>query len=39
MASDQLISVCIIGVFALIGLKARLFDRIRKPKQTKHAVK
>jgi len=39
MPSDQLISICILGVFALIGLKVGLFDRIRKPKTTKHATK
>lgn len=39
MASDQLISICILGVFILIALKARFFDRIKLKRKSKYATK
>lgn len=39
MPQDQLIAICILGVFYLFGIRAGLLERFRKPKQSKHAVK
>lgn len=39
MPSDQVIAICILGVFALVGLKVKFFDRFKKSKKSKYATR